>query len=132
MTARSRSRSSVETPSWPASHPLTSGRLQVAPAAELELWLEAVKQCIRVRSVAADLQELRGCEVLSAVFRPRADLTEVASASLRARAKDTMRQGMEQVHAELDELRRAGLIDGNGRRLVDLPPDMRPGSRSDV
>lgn len=115
----------------PGHPPLGSGRLHVAVASKIELWLDAVKKYIRVRSVTADLQELRGCEVLAVVFRP-ADITDTESAALRSWAEGTMREGMEQVQARLDRLRRAGLIDENDRRVVDLPADMLPTSRTDV
>lgn len=40
--------------------------------------------------------------------------------------------GLEQVRAEGDELRRRGLLDANGKVLLqELPPDMREGSERD-
>ena len=43
-----------------------------------------------------------------------------------------MQRGMEEVHARLARLRRAGIIDADDRRVVDLPADLQPGSPSDV
>lgn len=58
--------------------------------------------------------------------------SKVASASLRAWGEESIENGVKQVEEQQKRLREAGTIDDAGRRLVDLPDDMKPGSRTDV
>jgi hypothetical protein len=69
--------------------------------------------------------------LLSAVFRPR-DPQAQASASLQAWARGSIPRGVADVQARLDRLRRAGVIDVDGKRVVELPSDMLPDSLTDV
>ena len=55
-----------------------------------------------------------------------------ASAALRAWATISIERGTQAVREQQARLRDAGVVDAEGRRVVDLPDDMRPASRTDV
>jgi hypothetical protein len=74
-----------------------------------------------------DAPAVPGYEALFAVFRAEAAPAN-QEASFRAWADGTIREGIEAVQLETEQLQRDGLIDSDGHLLVDLPADMRPGS----
>ena len=55
-----------------------------------------------------------------------------ASAALRAWATTSIERGTQAVREQQVRLRDAGVVDAEGGRVVDLPADMRPSSRTDV
>ena len=55
-----------------------------------------------------------------------------ASAVLRAWATTSIDRGTQTVREQQVRLRDAGVVDAEMRRVVDLPHDMRPSSRTDV
>ena len=55
-----------------------------------------------------------------------------ASAALRTWATVSIERGTQAVREQQARLRDAGVVDAEMRRVVDLPDDMRPDSRTDV
>jgi hypothetical protein len=104
--------------------------LKVAPETALELAL--LKHLVRIRTYLVVVSRGDEDELLSAVIRPRVESLEQASASLRGWAEASIDRGLEQVQAQLERLRRAGAIGADNRRIVDLPRDMQPDSRTDL
>lgn len=104
--------------------------LKIAPETALELAL--LKHLVRIRTYLVVVSRCDEDELLSAVIRPRAEPLDQASASLRGWAERTIDRGIEQVHAQLERLRRAGAIGADDRRTVDLPGDMQPDSHTDL
>lgn len=92
------------------------GRVEVAPDTEVELVFEALHKTLRVGWFVVHDER-------------RAD---DASADHRAWARGTIARGLERVHARLERLRQAGLIDEHDQPTVGMPADMQPGSRTEV
>jgi hypothetical protein len=105
-------------------------RLQIASEAVIELAL--LTHLVRIHSYLVVTNSSTDHELLSAVIRPRAEPLAQASTALRGWADGSMDRGIEQVHAQLERLRRIGAIDVNDRRQVGLPADMKAGSRTDL
>ncbi|MBK9031268.1 MAG: helix-turn-helix domain-containing protein [Myxococcales bacterium] len=68
---------------------------------------------------------------LAAVENEPPDLAAAAD-GLRAWCTTSIARGAQQVSDQQARLRDAGVVDVEGRRVVDLPDDMLPGSRTDV
>ncbi|MGA2434350.1 MAG: hypothetical protein ABSG25_03600 [Bryobacteraceae bacterium] len=48
-------------------------------------------------------------------------------------AQDLVRRAGEHINSEVKRLQALGIIDANGRRIrTELPPDMRPGSKTET
>ena len=86
-------------------------------------WLEVIKRKMRVRTITVPGSTLLGGR--GAVIRSQ-------PSQLEAWAAQSSAQGARVVAEQLARLRAEGKIDENGKVLVELPDDMKPGSGTDV
>jgi hypothetical protein len=99
-----------------------SGRVTLDKEAFVE-WLEVIKRKMRVRTITVPGSTLLGGR--GAVIRSQPSELEAWTAQSATR-------GAAVVTEELARLRAEGKIDENGKVLVELPNDMKPGSGTDV